>query len=129
VTNGLLRERRADVRAAEISSSLVQTNDRLAAAARANKSDSATFLCECGNCLAQEVPLALEEHDQIRARDDLIFAEGHDGHTRGPTRSPIPALPGYGQWDPLDAQPWRSLLKPGLRTAHIAPARPQNTVS
>jgi hypothetical protein len=57
---------------------LVRTNDRLADAARAKGSSTATFFCECGDCLALELPLSLDEHEEIRARDDLIFLPGHD---------------------------------------------------
>ena len=65
---------------------LGQINDRLARAARANELSSASFYCECGNCLAEDVPLSLEEHEEIRARDDLIFAPGHE--LRRPDRTP-----------------------------------------
>lgn len=57
---------------------LVQINDRLARAAREGGLAMATFHCECGECLATDVPLSLEEQDEIRAREDLIFAPGHD---------------------------------------------------
>ena len=57
---------------------LVEINDRLARGAKAHELESATFFCECGNCLAENVPLSLEEHEEIRVREDLIFAPGHD---------------------------------------------------
>lgn len=56
---------------------LVQINDQLALAARASGFDSMVFHCECGECLAEDVRLSLEEHDEIRAREDLIFAPHH----------------------------------------------------
>lgn len=61
---------------------LAQINDRLARAARAGGLATATFHCECGDCLAVDVPLSLDEHDEIRAREDLIFASGHDAPRR-----------------------------------------------
>jgi hypothetical protein len=66
------------VTAAEMTDTLVRTNDRLADAARASGSPTATFFCECGDCLALEMPLSLDEHEEIRAREDLIFVPGHD---------------------------------------------------
>ena len=74
------------VTAAEMTDALGQINDRLARAARANELSSASFYCECGDCLAEHVPLSLEEHDEIRAREDLIFAPGHE--LRRPDRTP-----------------------------------------
>jgi hypothetical protein len=56
---------------------LVQINDRLAQASRASGFDSAVFHCECGDCLAEDVRLSLDEHDEIRAREDLIYAPKH----------------------------------------------------
>ena len=56
---------------------LVQINDRLAEAAGASGFSMAVFHCECGECLAEDVRLSLDEHDEIRAREDLIFASGH----------------------------------------------------
>jgi hypothetical protein len=72
---------RMSVTAAEMTEALVQINDRLAWAARAKQSATITFFCECGDCLAEPVPLSLDEHEEIRAREDLIFAPGHE--TRG----------------------------------------------
>jgi hypothetical protein len=66
------------VTAAEMTDALVQINDRLARVARSKRSTTATFFCECGDCLAEDVPLSLDEHEEIRAREDLIFAPGHD---------------------------------------------------
>ena len=79
----MVKERRfagttRSVTAAEMTDALVQINDRLARAARAQKSSGAAFFCECGNCLAEEVLLSLDEQEEIRAREDLIFAPGHD---------------------------------------------------
>jgi len=62
---------------------LVQINDRLARAALAKGSATTTFFCECGDCLAEGVPLSLGEHEEIRAREDLIFAPGHDARRAG----------------------------------------------
>jgi hypothetical protein len=61
---------------------IVQINDRLAYAARAADLATATFHCECGECLAEDVQLSLDEHDEIRAREDLIFMSGHDAPRR-----------------------------------------------
>ena len=66
------------MKAAEMSDALVQINDRLARAAAASGFDSAVFHCECGDCLAEDVRLSLDEHDEIRAREDLIFAPRHN---------------------------------------------------
>jgi hypothetical protein len=65
------------VKAAEMTEALVQINDQLARAARASGFDAAVFHCECGDCLAEDVRLSLDEHDEIRAREDLIFAPEH----------------------------------------------------
>jgi hypothetical protein len=67
------------VDAAQMTDALVQINDRLAKAATASGFATATFHCECGACPAEDVRLSLDEHDEIRAREDLIFAPGHDG--------------------------------------------------
>ena len=69
---------RMSVTAAEMTETLVQINDRLAWVARAKRSATVTLFCECGDCLAEDVPLSLDEHEEIRAREDLIFARGHD---------------------------------------------------
>jgi hypothetical protein len=76
---------------------LVHVNDRLAEAARGQGFPAASFYCECGDCLAEAVPLSLEEHDEIRAREDLIFAQGHDTPTRA-----------------LDSGEWRAALTRSL---------------
>ena len=78
---------------------LVQINDRLARAATANGFATATFHCECGECLAQDVPLTLDEHEEIRARDDLIFAPGHDAPRR---YRAVPAQAGYSSAEAED---------------------------
>ena len=65
------------MKAAEMSDALVQINDQLARAARASGFDAAVFHCECGDCLAEDVRLSVDEHDEIRAREDLIFAPEH----------------------------------------------------
>jgi hypothetical protein len=62
---------------------LVQINDRLARAARTKGLLRMTFFCECGDCLAEELPLSLGEHEELRAREDLIFAPGHDTRRDG----------------------------------------------
>jgi hypothetical protein len=61
---------------------LVQINDRLARVALAKGISTTTFFCECGDCLAEDVPLSLDEHEEIRAREDLIFAPGHDAQRK-----------------------------------------------
>ena len=70
---------------------LVEINDRLARAGRADGATAVTFFCECGECHADEVPLSLDEHEEIRVREDLIFAPGHDAprRYRQPTRQPF----------------------------------------
>lgn len=71
--------------AAEMTEALVQINDRLATAARAKGSSATmTFFCECGRCLAEDVSLTLEGHEEIRAREDLIFAPLHDTQRQYP---------------------------------------------
>jgi hypothetical protein len=70
------------VNAAEMTDALVQINDRLADAARASGFATATFHCECGECPATDVRLSLDAQDEIRAREDLIFAPGHDAPRR-----------------------------------------------
>lgn len=65
------------MKAAEMTEALVQINDQLALASRGSGFDSAVFHCECGECLAEDVRLSIEEHDEIRAREDLIFAPRH----------------------------------------------------
>jgi hypothetical protein len=65
------------MQAAEMTDALVQINDRLALAARASGFETMVFHCECGECSAEDVRLSIEEHEEIRAREDLIFAPGH----------------------------------------------------
>ena len=74
---------------------LVQINDRLARAARAEGSASMTFFCECGDCLAEGVPLSIDEHEEIRAREDLIFAPEHEAQR---------------DYRPAVGEPWRDAL-------------------
>jgi hypothetical protein len=69
---------RTSVTAAEMTDALVEINDRLARAVRVHEGSTADFFCECGNCLAENVPLSLEEYEEIRDREDLIFAPGHE---------------------------------------------------
>jgi hypothetical protein len=72
------------VTAAEMTEALVQINDRLAWAARAEGSPEAMFFCECGDCPAEAVRLSLDGHEEIRAREDLIFAPRHDAQRNYP---------------------------------------------
>jgi hypothetical protein len=65
------------VKAAEMTDALVQINDQLALAAGTSGFETMVFHCECGECLAEDVRLSIEEHDEIRAREDLIFAPDH----------------------------------------------------
>jgi hypothetical protein len=78
---------------------LVQINDRLARAATESGFDTATFHCECGECLAEDVRLSLDEHEEIRAREDLIFAPGHDAPRR---YRPTPARPRFASAEAQD---------------------------
>jgi hypothetical protein len=99
---------------------LVQINDRLAQAASSNGSASITFFCECGDCLAEEVPLSLDEHEEIRTREDLIFAPGHDAPRRYRQPPDIArASNGFGrERQTFDSAGLRDLLKTSLtRTA------------
>jgi hypothetical protein len=95
---------------------LVQINDRLAAAATAKGSATMTVFCECGSCLADEVPLSLDEHEEIRVREDLIFAPGHDAPRRD--RQPIRVIPRTNgssrDWRAIDSMDWRDLLTRSL---------------
>jgi hypothetical protein len=81
------------VTAREMTDALVQINDRIALAA-IDENRVVTFFCECGDCLAIDVHLTLNGHEEIRAREDLIFAPGHEtaGHYRKPD------LPKEGWW-------------------------------
>lgn len=60
----------------DIRAGLVRVNETLAAQARA-EGGPVTFVCECGNCGADFVPIKLEQYDEIRAREDLVLAPGH----------------------------------------------------
>lgn len=55
---------------------LVRVNETLAQQARSENAP-ATFVCECGRCGAEFVPISLEAYDEIRAREDLVLAPGH----------------------------------------------------
>lgn len=91
--------------AAEMTDALVQINDQLVEAARARGSATVTFLCECGECLADEVPLSLDKHEEIRAHEDLIFVQGHEAPRR--YRRPTPPADGYsGDRRALDSAEW-----------------------
>src|SRR5579862_1943560 len=102
--------------AAEMTDALVQINDRLARAARANESATISCFCECGDCLALEVPLSLDEHDEIRAREALIFAPGHDAPSR--YRRPTGVTSRSKGWirdqRAFDSAEWRDLLMTSL---------------
>ena len=91
---------------------LVHINDRLAQAARAQGFPAASFYCECGDCLAEAVPLSLEEHDEIRAREDLVFAQSHDTPAR--YRHPAPPSVSPPEWVALDSGEWRAALTRSL---------------
>jgi hypothetical protein len=99
-----------------MSDALVQINDRLAQAARARALPAATFYCECGNCLAEDVSLSLEEHDEIRAREDMIFAAGHDAPGRYPLPPRVSFARTLGDSDWVSREPveWRLELMQGL---------------
>ena len=75
---------------------LVLLNDRLVEVARARKDETFTGFCECGDCSAEDVLLTVDGHEEIRAREDLIFADGHDA----PRRYRKPNLRAY---EPLPA--------------------------
>lgn len=100
---------------------LVQINERLRAAARAGE-PVAEFFCECGDCLAESVSLSLDGYEEIRDREDLIFAPGHEAPRR--YRKPGPGHSGYragalgaAQRDALIAAVIRAgATRPGLRT-------------
>jgi hypothetical protein len=110
------------VTAAEMTDALVEINDRLARAARAHERMTAGFFCECGNCLAENVPLSLEEHEEIRDREDLIFAPGHDASR--PQRLPQRVSSASTQLGSLDFAEWRLLRVQRLvRTARLEPER------
>lgn len=99
---------------------LVQINDRLAEAARTRGSATMTFYCECGDCLADEVRLSPDEHEQIRAREDLVFAPGHDAPRRyrqpgrRASRSNGSGRDRRATSRPGDSAEWRDLLTTSL---------------
>jgi hypothetical protein len=95
---------------------LVEINDRLANAARAKGSATATFFCECGDCLALEVPLPLDEHEELRVREDLIFAPGHEVPRRHhpPTGITSRSDGSSRDQDAVDSAEWRELLMTSL---------------
>ena len=96
--------------AAEMTDALVHINDRLAQGARAQGSARVSFYCECADCLAEAVPLSLDEHEEIRAREDLICAPGHDPPRRH--RPPAPADVFRPEW--VDSGEWRAALTRSL---------------
>jgi hypothetical protein len=108
--------------AAEMTDALVEINDRLAAVARAREVASASFYCECGNCLAEEVALSVEEHEEIRDREDLIFVPGHDAPRR--YRAPRRVGPGAFQTRSSAARDRaamrRELVQRLVRTARVS---------
>jgi hypothetical protein len=100
---------------------LVEINDRLAKAAASKGAVAVTFFCECGECLAEDVALSLDEHEEIRARDDLIFAPGHDAprRYRRPERTSLLPRGSSGDWPTLfDSGEWRGpLTRSAMRAA------------
>jgi len=100
---------------------LAQINDRLADAACAVGSPTATFFCECGDCMAEEVRLSLDEHEELRAREDLIFATGHGA----PRRYREPRLlgwksnPSYAEFG--NSERWRVALLYALTRSALPP--------
>jgi hypothetical protein len=93
---------------------LVEINDRLAEAAWPRYGETTTFFCECGDCLAECVALSLDEHDEIRAREDLIFAPGHETPRRYRKPHPLAASAPTGAQDldewMLVSGSWRGVL-------------------
>jgi hypothetical protein len=103
------------VTAAEMTDALVQVNDRLAIAARAKGSTAVIFFCECGDCLAEGVYLSLDEHEEIRAREDLLFAQGHDAPLRYRPTTRLSTLAREFSRDRPEV--WRDLLVRNLNRA------------
>ena len=103
---------------------LVQINDRLGAAARAGEPVS-RFFCECGACLAEGVILSLDDYEEIRDREDLIFAPGHEAPR--PCRKPSPSRSSYRPGAPDAVR--RDVLITTLMKAHAtpSPSRPRTT--
>lgn len=98
---------------------LVHVNDCLATAAKARGSTAVSFFCECGDCLAEGVYLSLDEHEEIRAREDLVFARGHDAPTRYRPTTRLSSLTHEFSRERADA--WRELLARNLtRAAELA---------
>jgi hypothetical protein len=93
---------------------LVEINDRLAEAAWPRYGETTTFYCECGDCLAECVSLSLDEHDEIRAREDLIFAPGHESPRRYRKTHLLPGSLPAGTQDSaewlLASGSWRGVL-------------------
>ena len=56
---------------------MVRVNDKIAEATRRDRQDAATFICECGRCSGDFVPLSMDDFDQHRAREEPVFAPGH----------------------------------------------------
>jgi hypothetical protein len=102
-----------NVTSAEMTEALVEINDRLGAAARAGEPVT-FFFCECGDCFAEDVLLSLDGYEEIRDREDLIFAPGHDAPRR--YRKPSPSQSGYPS-DVLEAVPWRDVFVAALLKA------------
>jgi hypothetical protein len=101
---------------------LVRINDRLGAAARAGEPVT-YFYCECGDCLAENVLLSLDGYEEVRDREDLIFAPGHDAPRR--YRKPSPGDSGFRReaLDPVR----RAVLIAALMKAGATPSRPRQT--
>jgi hypothetical protein len=111
------------VTATTMTDALAQINDRLADAARAARSETVTFLCECGDCLAEEVPLSLDEHEELRVRADLIFASGHDAprRYREPRLLGWDSTPTYDELRSGDSERWRAALLYALTRSALLP--------
>jgi hypothetical protein len=97
---------------------LVQINDQLGAAARAG-APVTYFYCECGDCLAEDVTLSLDGYEEVRDREDLIFAPGHEAPRR--YRKPSPGHSAYCP-EALDAVR-RDLVIAAVMKAGRTPAR------
>lgn len=102
---------------------LAQINDRLAAAARARGSETAAFFCECGDCMADEVLLSLDEHEELRVREDLVFAPGHDAprRYREPRLLGWDSIPTYAELRIGDSERWRVALLYALTRSALVP--------
>jgi hypothetical protein len=62
--------------AVDLTPAMQRINKTLAQQAR-REGGRVTFVCECGRCGGELVPITLEQYDEIRAREDLIVAPGH----------------------------------------------------